>query len=78
MVALAMAADEEELVFGAFGRILVQAFEKAVEAVPLGEFIRVLGICRVFAVDEAEIFQCLPFSQLIGFGVSNLGGEVLT
>lgn len=57
MPALAVAAEEEEFVLDALGRVLVQSLDLVVEAFPLGLGLRVLKIAIrwVGAVDKAEV-----------------------
>ena len=56
VVAVAMAADVEQLVLRAVGSIVVKVGELALEALPLGQVVTVIvPIGRIGAVDEAEV-----------------------
>lgn len=70
MPSLAVAAEEENLVFCFRGGVLVQFVDVVVEALPLRQFaVLVVRICVVGAVDQAEVVGCLfilQFGSLIG------------
>lgn len=64
MPALAVAAEEEDLVLCLVGGDLIQLVHLVVEALPLREFAAAGAVGIVGAVDEAEVAVCLSGSSV--------------